>query len=189
MQEKEIWKDIPGYEGLYQISNLGRVKSLDRIVTSKIGVKKSVKGKIMKNCINGNQYSYVNLSLNKKFKSKKIHRLIAIVFIPNPENKPCVNHKDGNKLNNSIDNLEWVTMGENQKHAYDTGLKIGALKGKTGYKNHLSKTVMQMDLTGNLISEFGSVNEATRMTGVNNISACCKNKRPSAGGYKWKYKN
>jgi predicted XRE-type DNA-binding protein len=106
--EKEIWKDVIGYEGLYQVSNLGRVKSLR-------------KNLIMKLC--SANHGYLNVGLNKNLKkSFYIHRLVAQAFIPNPENKPQVNHKDGNRLNNKVENLEWNTNYENMRHGYDTGL-------------------------------------------------------------------
>ena len=109
---KEIWKDIKGYEGLYQVSNFGRVKSLDRKVWNYLK-----KGKILKTKDNGNRY--LNVSLHNKNKVEKhvyIHRLVAEAFIPNSSNLPQVNHKDFNKQNNCVDNLEWVSDLENKKH-------------------------------------------------------------------------
>lgn len=109
---KEIWKDIEGYEGLYQVSNLGRVRSLDRKVWNY-----TKKGRILKPHSNG--HSYQNVSLHKENKTEKhlyIHILVAKAFLPNPDNKTEVNHKDFNKLNNRVDNLEWVTRDENKQH-------------------------------------------------------------------------
>ncbi len=115
--EEEIWKDIPGYEGIYAISNLGVIRRFDRI--KKLGVK-------------DNGYLTANLSLKGKTRNFYPHRLVAIAFIPNPENKPDVNHIDGNKKNNSVTNLEWVTKSENMIHANKTGLtKIGESHYKT----------------------------------------------------------
>ena len=112
----EIWKDIEGYEGKYQVSNLGNVKSLN--------YKNSGKEQNIALCNDADGYLLVNLRLNNKVKTKRVHRLVAQAFIPNPENKPQVNHIDGNKKNNKIENLEWCTCEENQRHAWDKGLKI-----------------------------------------------------------------
>ena len=107
---KEIWKDIKGYEGLYQVSNLGNVRSMDRITRDG----RKIKGKNIKPHTNGNsRYLRVALCNNGKIKYENIHRLVAKAFIPNPENKPEVNHKDENPSNNFIDNLEWMTSKEN----------------------------------------------------------------------------
>lgn len=106
MEEIEIWKDVVGYEGLYQVSNLGKVRSLDRVV--KRGW--CYKGKLLTPTVNkDNGYLYVNLA----GKNKTVHRLVALAFIPNPENKPCVGHKDTNRQNAKASNLEWVTYSEN----------------------------------------------------------------------------
>lgn len=122
-EEKEIWKDIKGYEGLYQVSNLGRIKSLQRYRISKSGTNQNVNEKILKqSCGKTNKYLNVTLAKNKKNKTFQIHRLAALNFIPNPNNYPQVNHKDGNKQNNCVDNLEWCTCKENINHAWKNGL-------------------------------------------------------------------
>lgn len=118
----EIWKDVVGYEGYYQISNLGNVRSFDRIHSSGLGRSYFKPGRILKTCVASHGYLSVALCFRKQT-SAQIHKLIAKAFIPNPNNYKCVNHKDGNKLNNNIDNLEWVSHAQNNKHAYDTGLK------------------------------------------------------------------
>lgn len=109
----EVWKPIINFEGLYEISNFGRVKSL--------GNNKYKVDKIIKHCISKNGYAYCTLWINCKQKKYKIHRLIAIHFIPNPENKPFINHIDSNRMNNSIENLEWCTQKENIHHAINNG--------------------------------------------------------------------
>jgi len=120
----ENWKDIKGYEGIYQISNLGRVKSLEKeIINNRYKTKMIVKEKIMTPQLAGWGYLSIQLRKDGFYSGKLIHKLILDAFIPNPKNKPLGNHKDGDKLNNSLDNLEWSTHSENNKHAYDIGLK------------------------------------------------------------------
>lgn len=176
---KEMWKDIPEYEGLYQVSNYGRVKSLTRYK------------KILKPYIN---YGYANiiLSKNKKTKYYKIHRLVAQAFIPNIENKPFINHKDGNKLNNNVNNLEWCTAKENTKHAFENNLivikkgKENHMYGKCGDKHWNSKKVINIE-TGKIYNSFGEVARELNITNASNIVAVCKGKKQSAYGYHWKY--
>lgn len=110
----EIWKDVNGYEGVYQISNLGNIKSLPR---------KNAKGKILNPSTNNRGYLRVGLCFKEKVRYESIHRLVAEAFIPNRKNLPEVNHINGNKLDNRVENLEWVTKGQNQIHAYKTGLR------------------------------------------------------------------
>ena len=119
IMKNEIWRDIKGYEGLYQISNLGRVKSLGRKSYSNVCLKDKILNPALE-CKNG--YKRVCLCKDGKEKRIKVHRLVAQAFIPNPDNKPIINHKDGNKLNNSVDNLEWISRSDNVKHAYQIGL-------------------------------------------------------------------
>ena len=121
---KEIWKDIKGYEGLYQVSNLGNVRSL---ITYKYSKKQNkcieiIREKVLKPSIDKHNYKFVVLTRNRIRKTIKVHRLIAENFIENTNNKPLINHIDGNKLNNNINNLEWVTNSENIKHAYSNNL-------------------------------------------------------------------
>lgn len=116
----EIWKPIEGYEGLYEVSNRGRVRSLDRYTTGNRN--RLLKGKVLKNRLNELSYCTVQLCLNGKPKSVRVHRLVAKAFIPNPDNKPFVNHIDGNPINNDVLNLEWCTQKENINHAYENGL-------------------------------------------------------------------
>lgn len=119
----EIWKQIKGYEGYYDISNTGKVKSVKRrekVSRGRVSTKKEI---ILKTCLNRYGYPTVTLVVNKKYKGFLLHRLLAINFIPNPNNYSIVNHIDGNKQNFQLNNLEWTTASLNQKHAYDNGLR------------------------------------------------------------------
>lgn len=188
---KEIWKDIPEYEGYYQISNLGRIKSL----ISFNGHKFIHKEKILKP--QKNRYLTVRLAKNKNIKQYTVHRLVAKVFLLNKENKPCVNHIDGNKYNNNINNLEWVTYKENTAHAYKNNLitknseikKISTMKNikKAWEKN--KKIIYQYDLSGKFIKKYSSLSQASEYCNISIqcISDCCRKKTCSAGGYKWNY--
>ena len=120
--QDEVWKDIEGYEGLYQVSTCGNIKSLAKPRKNGNGRCYIQKEKLLKQSFTSTGYKKVELYKDGKRKSFKVHRLVAIAFIPNPDNKPEVNHIDGNKINNNIDNLEWVTSSENTIHAYETGL-------------------------------------------------------------------
>ena len=135
MSEGEVWKDIEGFEGWYKVSNLGNVKSLDRIVTYSDGRRYKYKGKriALTPNLNRSGYLYVTLVRNGMRKNFKVHRLVAETFIPNIDNKPHVNHIDGDKTNNSVGNLEWVTPKENIEHA----VKMGLIKA--GADSHMSR--------------------------------------------------
>ncbi len=180
---QEIWKDIPGYEGLYQVSDLGRVKSLERYKNNNGGFVK-----VPEKIFNGaprNGYLLVGLSKGGKRKTCAIHRLVAIAFIPNPENKPTVNHINGNKTDNRAVNLEWNTDAENIRHAFATGLNgFEHSKNKKG-----SIPVAQYDTDMNLVRTYPSMMEAERQTGIpnRNIALCCRGKYGRIGGYIWKY--
>jgi len=121
--ENEIWKDVVGFEGAYQVSSFGRVKSLDRIVKRPPKGDLPLKGKYIKPLMEKKGYFAVGLINHSIKHQRKIHRLVATMFIDNPMNYPQVNHKDGNKTNNNIDNLEWCNNSMNIQHAYDNGLK------------------------------------------------------------------
>ena len=178
--EAEIWKDIQGYKDKYQVSNYGRIKSLSRKIFNGTGSYIS-KEKILKGHVNTNGYIQVEL----QSKPLLVHRLVAEAFIENPNNKPQINHIDGDKTNNIVNNLEWVTNGENQIHAYKNGL---SKRSKEAGKE--PKKVCQIDLkTGKVIKIYNSISEARKSLNIkkDNISSVCKNKRKSCGGYGWKY--
>lgn len=184
--QEEIWKDIIGWEGLFQVSNLGRFKALEKKVVSKHGITYSHEERIIKGHI---RYGYRVIGLRRPGVHKNVlaHRAIATAFIPNPENKPCINHKDGNKGNNDLSNLEWVTYSENLQHAYDNNLKKPAQLGKFGSKHHRSKKVAMLTMSGKLIKTFDSMSIAGREMGFDrgNISGACNGRLKSLGGYKW----
>lgn len=192
--ENEVWKDIEGYEGLYQVSNLGRVKSLDRLSKrGNNGVLIKIKSKLLKP--SEILYYYICLYKNSIPKTYKIHRLVAQAFIPNPENKPCVNHKDGDKLNNRVENLEFCTQSENLKHAYTILGRRSWLLGKSNYVNE--KPIIQLSVNNEFIAEYKSQTEAHLKTGIDisSIAKCASKKRDkngyypkTAGGFKWRYK-
>lgn len=169
---EEIWKDIEGYEGLYQVSNIGRVRSLRNNI-------------ILKSKIERSGYERVILSVNNIHKDYYIHRLVANAFIPNPNNYPIVNHKDENITNNRVDNLEWCTQEYNIN--YGTGNKKRGLSNTNG---KLSKPVLQYTLEGIFIKEWKSTMDVQRNLGFYhaNISRCCRNIIKTAYSYIWKYK-
>jgi hypothetical protein len=173
MQE-EIWKDISGYEGLYQISNYGKVKSFK---------KEKNFGHLLSFSINHKGYYQIVLTKNKKPKNWLVHRLVALVFIPNPNNLPQVNHKDTNKTNNCVENLEWITNEDNIKHAWEHNLF------PKGNERKCCRKVNQYDLDGNFIKQWDYVRGIEKELGFDNraICRCCRGKRPTAYGYKWKY--
>lgn len=184
--EKEVFRDVLGYEGLYQISNYGRVKSLERKNIFYCGLRKEYLERPTKEKIlnyNKSNRGYLQVCLTKEGKSKTytVHRLVAKAFLPNLKNKKQVNHIDGNKENNSIDNLEWVTSSENNKHAFITGLN----------KPYNMRKVNQYDLQGNFIKQWNSITDFLKENNLNlknsNITTCCKGKRKNAYGFIWKY--
>lgn len=137
---KEQWADVEGYEGRYSVSSYGRVKSLSRTSpreTKRFNYPLPIKGRIRKLYVR-QRYHVVTLS-NKKVITYLVHRLVAQAFIPNPQNKPFINHKDGNPANNHVSNLEWCTHGENMQHAHDTGLIANNPKGEKHYFSRVNE--------------------------------------------------
>lgn len=180
----EIKKEIKGYEGLYVITSSGKVISLGNGKSTNPGTKRI---RQLKTQIKSNGYQQVKLSKNGRSKYFTVHRLVATHFLVDQPGKKEVNHKDGNKLNNHVNNLEWVNSSENQKHAFKTGLQ----KPVKGAENKQSKKVVQMDLTGRVLKTWDSLGQLKRNTGFNTygIIKCCKGQKKykTAYGYKWKY--
>jgi len=125
----EEWKTVDGVNGYYKVSNTGHVRGIYRVVPHGKSGHKAIPCKTMTPFVDHYGYEIVSLSLGNKFKKLRVHRLVALAFLPNTENKPQVNHKDGDKLNNNVGNLEWSTASENQLHAYATGITT-SLKGE-----------------------------------------------------------
>ena len=172
----EIFKDIKDYEGLYQVSNLGQILSLNYRNTGKPGLMNPGKDK--------KGYLLVNLYKNRKRKSYKIHQLVAEHFIPNPDNLPEINHIDEDKTNNRVDNLEWKSHKDNCNHGTRNERIV---KANTNGKR--SKPVLQLSLSGDLIREWPSTAECGR-NGFNqrNIVSCCNGKLKQYKGFRWEYK-
>lgn len=174
----EIWKDIKGYEGLYQISSLGRVKSL------KFG-----KDKILKPTHTYNKYMRVDLCHHNKVKKHKVHRLVAEAFIPNPEGKSEVNHINTIQTDNRVENLEWCTHKENMNNPLTKEKQSKRFKGKQGFGLPHSKPIVQLTKQGELVAFWLTAMDAVRDCGYTqtHISNCCKGKLKTTGGYKWMY--
>ncbi len=196
----EIWKDIPDYEGLYQASNLGRIKSLSKKIRFEDKIKneqfRKSKDKILSlNCFNNFGYLIVHLRKNNKSHTKTIHRLVLESFIGKSE--LVINHKDGNKLNNKLNNLEYCTISENGKHAWRTGLMKNAKIASDKYRNITlsrcweknKRPIDQFDLNGKLVNSFSSIKEAVLFTGITSIYGCVQGKQKTAGGFIFKGKS
>lgn len=159
-----MWKSVKGYEGLYEVSNLGNVKSITRY-------KKQLKPSLDKD-----GYRYVKLKHNNSSKHARIARLVAIAFIPTNDETKEVNHIDYNRQNDNVNNLEWVTRKQNTQHS------------SQHYKGSRHKKIIQTK-GGKTIEKFNSMMDAERKTGIkaSNICKCCKGQRNHAGGYEWRY--
>lgn len=179
----DLWKDIPNFEGLYQASINGEIRSIYRYK------------KILKQSKSKNGYLKVMLCANGKRKLISVHRLIAMTFLEDYKTNLQVNHKNGIKTDNRVDNLEMVTPSENIRHSFKNGLqkaKFGEdhpLYKKYGKENKTSKKVNQYDLDGNFIKTWDSIMDVERKLKINNgnISSCCNGKKNNAGGFIWKH--
>lgn len=182
---EEIWKSIEGYEGLYEVSNLGNVRSLN--------YNKTKQTKLLTPTIDRYGYYHLILRKNGKRKGFTVHRLVAQAFIPNLNNYPQINHKDENKTNNCVDNLEWCTNEYNcnygTRNERITQKQGKPWLGKLGKDNPTSKQIHQYDIEGNLIKTWDSATVIHRELGFDNsyISACARGKHKSAHGFIWKY--
>ena len=200
MNDTEIWKDVIGYEGLYQVSNLGRVKRIKH-TTKKLFFSE----RIVNQYVNMNGYMMAPLSKDGKDKHKAVHRLVAQAFIPNPDNLPFVNHKDENPLNNHIDNLEWCTVKYNSNYGNSKTRMIESRKSNPNYRQSLTqgqitrnklrctgseKPVLQFSLQGDFIREWKSLTTVERECGISRagITRCCNGVYKQCKGYLWKFK-
>ena len=184
---KEIWKDIPNFEGIYKVSNKGRVHSFAHYK----------KGIIMSNVNKTGGYFATTLRFQGKIRHVRVHVLVAEAFVPNPDNKPEVNHKDLNKQNNCIWNLEWVTRQENVVHSIKNN--PSHTKGMNNYNQNVRpKTILQVSFDGQIVNEFKNSTEAESFTGVchrNILQVASQDEykpgktRKQAGGFIWRYKN
>lgn len=180
----EKWRDIKGYEGIYQVSSLGRVKRIGYYTNQSGATWES--GRILKPANNSRGYYFVQLSQDNKVARKYVHRLVAEAFIPNPESKPTVNHINCDRSDNRVENLEWASYRENN----DYSIQVMKRTGKNKRNNKLSRVVQQLDLQGNVLKEYPSYREAERQTGISAIDKVCAGAkyRKTAGGYQWRYK-
>lgn len=170
----EEWKTVPGTEGMLEVSSKGRVRSLLRGKPYILKTQKDKKG-----------YHRLRMTINREKHSFKIHRLVASTFIDNPDNLPQVNHKDGNKDNNTVSNLEWVTNKENANHAMQSGLWDSVLKGsKAENKRRMKRIVATKD---GMCIEFDSIGEAERYFGSRHIVDVLKGRRETCKGYHFQY--
>lgn len=175
----EEWRDMSGFEGLYLISNLGRVKSVKRFKRNNGGIQ-LVNERLRILTPDKDGYLRVCLSKDGRHYLKGVHRLVAEAFIPNPDNLPVVNHKNEDKQDNRVENLEWCTVQYNTR--YGNGIKKMAIKQ--------GRPVLQIS-NDKVIKEYYSTGEASRQTGISqgSIYNVCKGKGKHAGGYEWRFKD
>lgn len=186
---EEIWKDIAGYENYYMVSNFGRVKGVKRKVNSNNGTI-TLKEKIISSRVGKLGYVQISLTKENKISFHLVHRLVAFAFIDNPYRKKTVNHKNGIKTDNSVSNLEWMTLSENISHAYRIGIKTAPILGIRGEENKNSVRVLQFSSDGIFIKEWGSIVDAANALNLfpTSISRACMGKSKTTGGYIWKHK-
>lgn len=185
--KSEEWRDIEGYEGYYQVSNFGRVRSVDRViylhdkVSGRIRQSQTIRGKILTNHLQRNGYLLAKMRKPPQIKMISVHRLVAKAFVPGYCEGLQVNHKDENKQNNNADNLEWVTRKENLNH----GTAIARLTANQPAR----RPIIQMSMDGKIIRKFDSINKASFATGIvrSNIRKACKGEYRQAHGYRWKF--
>lgn len=179
----EEWRDIKGYEGYYQVSNKGRVRSLDRIVNApeKFGGSRIVKGQILALPLRVG-YPSIGLFKNGKGEILYVHRIVAEAFIPNPENKPEVNHKDANRTNNNVENLEWVTHLENMQHSEDMCLRTINIQAAINSKK---RKVLRSD--GEVFESAAAAARALGHAGGQHIIQVCRGQRSNVAGYTFQY--
>lgn len=175
---EEIWKDIPGYEGLYQVSNKGNVRSLNwgnRGFVRNLYLKKHNRG-----------YRHVELAKNGKRKAFTVHRLVATAFIPNPNNYQTINHIDEDKTNNTVENLEWCTMSQNMRHTIGLHSEKYHIMGKPFSRKG---KVVQMSKSGEVLRVWDNLVSIRHASGLNDwsIGECCRGKRKTAYGYIWQF--
>lgn len=190
---EEIWKDIAGYEGYYQVSNLGRVKSLNRKIISGKGNRFTVGEMILKQTSDGRGYLNVGLTNQHGRKGFRVHKLVALAFVPNPNNYKEINHKDEDKTNNRADNIEWCSRLYNCNYGSRNERISKSRIGRTGLQSNCPCVpIVQYDKQMNYIAEYDCIADAERATGVDatNIwEASTGNRgRKTAGGFIWKQK-
>lgn len=189
----EIWKDIKGYEGLYQVSSLGRVKSLKREFYSGMNyqLKKSYPERILKKRYTKTGYVYVGLSKKGDVRKFKVHRLVAMAFLPNPHNKSCVDHTNGVRDDNRLENLRWVDASQNMRNPHTVKSVARAKMGENNPMKKKCRPVQQIDFeTGKIIAEYAGVKEAARRlsTDSGDISRCCNGKKLKHKGFVFRFK-
>lgn len=206
---EEIWKDIEGYENLYQVSNMGRVRSLDRWVSTVDGKKQLYKSKILTSQYNEHGYNQICLSKNGTTKTHKLHRLIAKAFLPNPENKPCIDHINTIRTDNRVENLRWCTHSENLSNSITKNRKSNKQKNRLKkkenhpmYQKHHSeeskrkmsksktKYILQIEpSTNKIIAIWNNPFSIKKEMGIDNrtLTKCCKGKKLTHKGFRWVY--